>query len=88
MVSTFLPIRRPNTVSVIPITSAISKPCFAALSAFSLFLSPIALAIVAVIPVPRPKVIPITKKYRGMLKATAAIESPPNCPMNSMSTME
>jgi hypothetical protein len=30
----------------------------------------------------------ITKKYSGMLNATAAIELPPSCPINNISTIE
>ena len=61
--------------------------CSALLSASALLSLPINLAIDAVTPVPKPIVRPRTRKNRGMLKAIPAISSPPNRPMNIISTM-
>ena len=69
------------------IRNAITTACSAALSALTLSLEPIYRAIEAVTPLPKPKDKPITKKKIGKLNATAAIASPPNLPMNSMSTI-
>ena len=72
---------------MILIIAAIAMACSALLSAFTLSFAPIKRAIDAVTPDPKPKVKPITKKKSGMLYATAAIDSPPNLPIKSMSTI-
>ena len=61
--------------------------CSAALLALTLFLEPINLAMEAVTPLPNPKESPRTRKKMGILKATAAMDSPPNRPIKIMSTM-
>ena len=79
------PYVKPKTVKIRLRMNAITTECSAALSAFTLSLAPINLAIDAVTPLPKPKVKPIIKKKIGKLNATAAIDSPPSRPINIMS---
>ena len=71
------PNNNPKVVNIILITAAIRIACSAQLSALTLSSEPINRAMEAVTPVPNPNVNPITKKKRGILYATAAIDSPP-----------
>ena len=87
-VKTSSPYTKPTVVSIPLIKSAITIECSAELSALTLSFDPINLAMDAVTPLPKPNERPITKKKIGILKATAAIASPPNFPIKNISTKE
>ncbi len=69
------------------IRNAIAIACSALLSAPDLSFLPINLAIEAVTPVPKPIVKPRARKKSGILNAIPAIASPPNFPINIISTI-
>ena len=75
-----------------PVVSAatrapISTECSAARSARTRSRAPMAWAITAVMPVPRPKVTPIARNTSGMLKARAVSASGLTRPTKNMSTI-